>query len=224
MHILIIEDEEKLAQSLKKGLERSGYAVDYLLDGESGERRLNIRHKDYDFVILDLMLPGKSGFEVCKALRDRGITIPILILTARDTVDDKVSAFNNGADDYLTKPFSLEELLARIRAIGRRPNRVLEKELKVKDVVLDPNKREVYRGERKINLTLKEFELLSYLMRHPDQVLNREDIFIHLWDFADNSLSNTIDVHIKNLRSKLDDQDNEKLIETVRGVGYKIRG
>jgi len=224
MRILIIEDEEKLAQSLKKGLEKSGYAVDYLLDGESGERRLKTRHKDYDFVILDLMLPNKNGFEVCRSLRDEGITLPILILTARDTVNDKVLALDNGADDYLVKPFSLVELLARIRAVNRRPSGMLEEELHIQDVRLNPNTREVFRGDRKIELTLKEFELLQYLMRHPNQVLDRESIFLHLWDFADNSLSNTIDVHIKNLRKKLGGQENDKLVETIRGVGYKITG
>jgi DNA-binding response OmpR family regulator len=224
MRVLIVEDEEKLALSLKKGLEKSGYAVDYLLDGEAGERRLKTRHQDYDIVVLDLMLPGKSGFEVCRSLRDQGVTLPILVLTARDTVSDKVEALDSGADDYLVKPFSLEELLARMRAIHRRPNTVLEKELRVRDVVLNPNTREVHRGEEKINLTLKEFELLAYMMRHPNQVLNREDIFLHLWDFADNSLSNTIDVHIKNLRKKLGDKDHDRLVETVRGVGYKITG
>jgi DNA-binding response OmpR family regulator len=224
MRVLIVEDEEKLALSLKKGLEKSGYAVDYLLDGEAGERRLKTRHQDYDVVILDLMLPGKNGFEVCRSLRDQGVTLPILVLTARDTVNDKVEALDNGADDYLVKPFSLEELLARMRAINRRPNTVLEKELRVRDVTLNPNTREVYRGEEKVNLTLKEFELLAYMMRHPNQVLNREDIFLHLWDFADNSLSNTIDVHIKNLRKKLGDKDHDRLVETVRGVGYKITG
>lgn len=223
MRILIIEDEEKLAKSLKKGLEKNGYAVDYLTDGEAGERRIQMYQKDYDFVILDLMLPGKNGFEICKSVRDQGITVPILVLTARDTVDDKVTALNNGADDYLVKPFSFEELLARVRAVQRRPSETIVDELKVQDLTLNPATRVVSRGGEHLNLTLKEFELLHYLMRHPNQAMSREDIFVHLWDFADNSLSNTIDVHMKNLRKKIDDQKNEKLLETVRGVGYKIK-
>ncbi|MDE2019092.1 MAG: response regulator transcription factor [Patescibacteria group bacterium] len=224
MRILIIEDEEKLAESLKKGLEKSGYAVDYLTDGEAGQRRIEMAHKNYDLVILDLMLPGKSGFEICQAVRKRGIMTPILILTARDMTDDKILALDNGADDYLVKPFSFEELLARIRALLRRPPETLASELTAKDVVLKPTEREVYRGGRKIDLTLKEFELLHYLMRHPGEVLNREDIYSHLWDFEDNSFSNIIDVHIKNLRKKLQDQDEKnRLVETIRGVGYRLR-
>ena len=223
MRILIIEDEEKLAKSLKKGLEKNGYAVDYLTDGEAGERRIQMYQKDYDFVILDLMLPGKDGFAICKSVREQGITVPILVLTARDTTGDKVLALNNGADDYLVKPFSFEELLARVRAVQRRPSETMVDELKVQDLTLNPTTRVVTRGGEQLNLTMKEFELLHYLMRHPNQAMGREDIFVHLWDFADNSLSNTIDVHIKNLRKKIDDQKNDKLLETVRGVGYKIK-
>jgi len=225
MRILVIEDEEKLAQSLKKGLERSGYAVDYLLDGEAGERRLEVSHGDYDLIILDLMLPRKNGFEVCQSVRARGITTPILILTARDMMNDKVNALDAGGDDYLVKPFSFDELLARIRALLRRPVAGLTAELCVADITLKPASREVTRGGKKVALTLKEFELLHYLMRHPGEVLNREDIYTHLWDFADNSLSNTIDVHVKNLRKKLGDHDHhdKKLVETVRGVGYRLR-
>src|SRR3989344_6004681 len=177
MRILIIEDEEKLAKSLKKGLEKNGYAVDYLTDGEAGERRLQMYQKDYDFVILDLMLPGKNGFEICKSAREQGITVPILVLTARDTTDDKVLALNNGADDYLVKPFSFEELLARVRAVQRRPAGTIIDELKVRDLTLNPATRVVTRGGEQLNLTMKEFELLHYLMRHPNQAMSREDIF-----------------------------------------------
>ncbi len=225
MRILVIEDEEKLAQSLKKGLERSGYAVDYLLDGEAGSRRLELSHSDYDLVILDLMLPKKNGFEVCKEAREKGITIPILILTARDMTRDKVTALDAGGDDYLIKPFSFEELLARVRALLRRPVAGLTAELRIGELMLKPAEREVFVGDRKVDLTLKEFELLHYLMRHPGEVLNREEIYTHLWDFADNSLSNTIDVHIKNLRKKLGGNDHhaKKMVETVRGVGYRLK-
>ncbi len=226
MRILIIEDEEKLAKSIAHGLTQSGYAADFLLDGESGERRIELYHNDYDLVILDLMLPGKTGFEVCRSIRAKGITVPILILTARDAPGDKVQALDSGGDDYLVKPFSFEELLARIRALLRRPHQALNSDLQVRDILLKPAEREVYRGGNKIELTLKEFELLQYLMRHVGEVVSREDIYVHLWDFATNSLSNIIDVHIKNLRKKLGDvgdESKEQILETVRGVGYRLK-
>lgn len=224
MHILVVEDEEKLAKSLVRGLSQSGYAADYVLDGESAERRIDLYRNDYDLITLDLMLPGKSGFEVCKAIRDKGVTIPIIVIAARDTVEDKVEALNAGCDDYLIKPFSFDELLARVRALLRRPQETLLDELKIRDVSLKPAEREVYRNGKKINLTLKEFELLYYLMRNPGKVMNREDIYVHLWDFATNAMSNIIDVHVKNLRKKLgDDGDDEHFVETIRGVGYRIQ-
>jgi DNA-binding response OmpR family regulator len=223
MRILIIEDEEKLAESLKKGLERSGYATDYLLDGETGERRIELYHKDYDAVILDLMLPGKNGFEVCRSIRQKGFTLPILILTARDMSEDKILALDSGADDYLVKPFSFEELLARLRALLRRPTASLANELVMGTIVLKIAEREVYQGQEKVDLTLKEFELLHYLMRHPGEALSREDLYLHLWDFADNAMSNVIDAHVKNLRRKLGGRDKATTVETVRGVGYRLK-
>ena len=223
MRILIVEDEEKLAQAIKKGLEKEGYAADYLLDGESGQRRIQINHQDYDLIILDLMLPKITGFEVAKNVRDLGILTPILILTARDAIDDKVTALDTGADDYLVKPFSFEELYARVRALLRRPEQILPTELKVKDLSLNVNTRKVHRAGKEIPLTLKEFGLLEYLMRHPNQVLTREQILDHLWDFAFDSFSNIVDVHMKNLRKKVDQEYHDKLLETIRGVGYKIR-
>ena len=223
MRILVIEDEEKLAQSIKKGLETNGYAVDYILDGAEGEERIILYYKDYDLVILDLMLPNRSGLEICEEMRRRGITTPVLILTAREAVEDKIAALDKGSDDYLVKPFSFDELLARIRSLLRRPTSILPSHITVRDLSLDPAKREVYRTGKKINLTLKEFELLQYFMRHADLVLNREDIYTHLWDFADNSFSNTIDVHVKNLRHKLGYENDKEFIETVRGVGYRLK-
>lgn len=225
MRILIIEDEERLAKSLAHGLTQSGYAADYLTESEAGQRRIELYHQDYDLVIMDLMMPGKTGFEVCAEVRKQGIMIPILILTGRDAVDDKVKALDSGADDYLIKPFSFNELMARVRALLRRPTDGLTAELKTKDLVLRPAQREVFRNGKKIDLTLKEFELLHYLMRHPGKVLNREEIYVHLWDFAANSLSNTIDVHVKNLRKKLGDDGNGdgRLVETIRGVGYRLK-
>lgn len=223
MKVLIIEDEEKLAQSLKKGLERSGYAADYVLDGESGERRIELYHRDYDVVILDLMLPRKNGFEVCRDVRGRGLTLPILILTARDMTEDKILALDSGADDYLVKPFSFEELLARIRALLRRPPTSLNNEITVGTLALKLAEREIYQSRKKIDLTLKEFELLHYLMRHPGQAVGREDLYLHLWDFADNAMSNIIDAHVKNLRRKLDIGQQGTTIETVRGIGYRVK-
>ena len=223
MRILIIEDEKKLAESLKKGLERSGYATDYLLDGETGERRIELYHKDYDAVVLDLMLPGKNGFEVCRSVRQKGFTLPILILTARDMAEDKILALDSGADDYLVKPFSFDELLARLRALLRRPAASLANELETGTLVMKIAEREVYQGQEKIDLTLKEFELLHYLMRHPGEALGREDLYLHLWDFADNAMSNVIDAHVKNLRKKLGGHDKATNIETVRGVGYRLK-
>jgi len=224
MRILIIEDEEKLAQALKKGLEKDGYAADYIMDGEAGQRRIELSHKDYDLVILDLMLPKRSGFEVCKNVRELNILIPILILTARDAIEDKVGVLDSGADDYLVKPFSFEELLARVRALLRRPEQSLPLEIRIGDLVLNTTTRKVHRQDNEILLTLKEFGLLEYMMRHPNQVLTREQILDHLWDFAFDSFSNVVDVHIKNLRKKVDGNYDEKLLETIRGVGYKIKG
>ncbi len=223
MRILIVEDEEKLALSLKKGLEKEGFAVDYIMDGEAGERRIIISHKDYDLIILDLMLPGKDGFQICRTVREQQINVPILVLTARDATDDKVAALDAGADDYLVKPFSFEELMARVRALLRRPEQTLPNELVVKDLKLDTTTRKVTRKGKEINLTLKEFNLLEYLMRNADQVLTREQILDHLWDFAFDSFSNVVDVHIKNLRKKIDGTHHEKLLETIRGVGYRIK-
>lgn len=222
MRALIIEDEIKLAESLKKGLERSGYAADYVMDGEAGERRLELYHKDYDVVILDLMLPKKNGFEVCRSVREKGFTIPILILTARDMTDDKVLALDSGADDYLIKPFSLNELLARLRALLRRPAATLKNDLSLGTITMKVAEREVFQNGKKLDLTLKEFELLHYLMRHPGQAIGREDLYLHLWDFADNAMSNIIDAHVKNLRHKLGAGAEGTTIETVRGVGYRI--
>jgi DNA-binding response OmpR family regulator len=223
MRILIVEDEEKLATALKKGLEKEGFAVDYLMDGIAAARRILLSHKDYDAIILDLMLPGKDGFEICKEVREQDITTPILILTARDAVEDKVAVLNSGADDYLVKPFLFEELMARIRALLRRPEQALPNELAVRDLRLDANTRRVTRRGKEITLTLKEFNLLEYLMRHAGQVISREKILDHIWDFGFDSFSNVVDVHTKNLRKKIDEPYNEKLLETIRGVGYRIK-
>jgi DNA-binding response OmpR family regulator len=222
MRVLIIEDEEKLAQSLKKSLEREGYAVDYVTDGEAGQRRIEMYHTDYDLVILDLMLPKKTGFEVCKNVRGQKIKVPILILTAKYGTHDKIDALDSGADDYLIKPFALDELLARVRALMRRPPESLSPELRCGDMVMNLATREVTRNGKSIPLTVKEFALLEYLMRHPNQVLNRNQISDHIYGFDFDSFSNVVDVHIKNLRRKIETKGN-KILETVRGVGYRLR-
>jgi DNA-binding response OmpR family regulator len=223
MRILIVEDEEKLAISLKKGLEREGFSADYVLDGEEAEKRITYHHGDYDVIMMDVMLPKKDGYAICKEIRSVGIDTPVLMLTAKSGTEDKIVGLDSGADDYLIKPFSFEELLARLRALLRRPHESLPKELRVDDLVLNTVTRTVIRREKEITLTLKEFELLEYLMRNKDRVLNREQILSHAWDFNFDSFSNVIDVHIKNLRRKVDGPYAKKLIETVRGVGYRIK-
>ena len=223
MRILIIEDQEKLAKSLKKGLEQEGYSADFLQDGESGQRRIENKSKDYDAVILDLMLPKKDGLEVCKAWRDQGISIPVLMLTAKDTLGDKVTGLDSGADDYLIKPFGFEELLARLRALLRRPREALPPELKAGDLILNSKAKQVFCRGKEIVLTLKEFSLLEYLMRQQNAVVSREQILEHIWDFSYTSLTNVVDVHIKNLRKKLGEQDYGQNIQTIRGLGYRFK-
>lgn len=223
MKILIVEDQEKLAQLLKKGLEREGFAADYVLDGEAGQRRLELNHKDYDAVVLDLMLPKKSGFEVCKAVRDLKISVPILVLTAKDSVEDKVALLNAGADDYLIKPFSFQEVLARIRALLRRPENTLPTELQAGPLTLNPATRQVINNGQEVPLTLKEFSLLEFLMRHSNQIVEREQIITSVWDFDVDVFNNVVDVYINKLRNKLDNGRSRGIIETVRGIGYRLK-
>lgn len=219
----MVEDEEKLAKHLKVGLEQEGFAVDCRLDGLEGQKYIESNHENLDVVLLDLMLPLKNGVEVCKAVRENNIHTPILMLTARSTTDDKIQGFGAGADDYLTKPFSFEELLARIRAIVRRPKGLLPAKMKVGNLVLDPNIRKAFFKDKELSLTLKEFNLLEYFMEYPNQVLTREQIVDKLWDFNFDSFSNVVDVHIKNLRKKIEASGNDKILETIRGVGYRLK-
>ncbi len=221
MKILIVEDQENLAKLIKKGLESEGFTADYVLDGESAQRRIEMNSKDYDLVILDVMLPKKTGTEICNDVRTKKIMIPIIMLTARDQNNDVINGLNVGADDYLVKPFEFEVLLARIKALLRRPKVVLSPTLTVRDIALNPVTKQVFRKKQEIKLTLKEFALLEYLIRHPNQVLNREQILSNLWDFAFDSFSNVVDVHVTNLRKKLKDKDGS-LIKTIYGIGYKL--
>ena len=223
MKILVIEDQESLAQLLKKALKQEGFSVDYVTDGEAGQKRIELYHKDYELVIMDLMMPKKSGFEVCKNIREMGIAVPILILTAKDDVADKITLLNLGADDYLVKPFSFKELLARIQAILRRPKQSYSKELKAGPIRMNPQTREVFCGEKALNLTLKEFSILEYLMRHPDQVINRDQLLLNNWDFDMASFNNVVDVYINRLRNKLDKNRKSEIIETIRGIGYRLK-
>ena len=223
MRILVVEDEEKLAKGLPAGLEKNGYAVDIIGNGEKAFNRLSLNHIDYDLVILDLMLPGMDGFSITKALRERNITTPILILTARDETERKIELLLTGADDYLVKPFSFEELLARIAAIFRRPQVTLPPKLAVQDIELDSSTLKVKKGEEEIPLTLKEFMLLEHFMRNPNKVINREDLLSHLWDFNYSAFSNVVDVHVKNLRKKLGWGSSKGVLETIRGVGYRLK-
>jgi DNA-binding response OmpR family regulator len=222
MRILIIEDEKNLAESLKFTMETFGYAVDFVTDGEEGERRILINHKEYDLVILDWMLPHKDGLQICKSVRSQNISIPILILTARFDLKDKVAALNAGADDYLVKPFSIEELEARVRALLRRPAQAINKVLEVGTLKLDITTHKVTINDKIVRLTPKEFSLLEYLMRQSGKVVPREQLMDHLWGFDFNSFSNVIDVHMKNLRRKLKFK-TRSFIETVRGIGYRIK-
>ena len=221
MKILLIEDNKKLSESLKKGLDREGYAVDQLFDGASAETRILNRSKDYDLAILDVMLPGKSGLEVCAACREKNITLPVLMLTAKDTVGDKVLGLDAGADDYLIKPFAFEELLARIRALLRRPKEQVPLVLSAGGIKLDERAKKAFADGAEIPLTLREFSILEFFLRHPNQVLTREQILSHVWEFSFNSLSNVVDVHIKNLRKKLGTNYGKRL-QTLRGAGYKF--
>lgn len=218
--ILIIEDDEAILKFLRRGLAYEGYQVDIAPDGETG---LSVaRDQPPDLVILDWMLPGLDGLEVCRRLRSGG-PLPILMLTAKDNVSDRVEGLDAGADDYMVKPFSLDELLARIRALLRRSQPSRPKVLSFRDLTLDTGTRQAKRGDRVISLTAKEYELLELFMRHPRQVLTRDLIFDHVWDYDFGGESNIIEVYIRYLRQKLELEEEPRLIHTVRGMGYVLR-
>ncbi|HLM83955.1 MAG TPA: response regulator transcription factor [Candidatus Bathyarchaeia archaeon] len=221
MRVLIIEDQENLAKLVKSGLEAEGFSADCVFEGEAGFNRISMNHKDYDLVLLDWMLPKMNGDEICRDVRKKGIDIPILMLTAKDGARDMIAGLDCGADDYLTKPFSFDVLVARIRAILRRPKTTLPVELSSNGITLNPATKKVFREKKEIELTLKEFALLEYLMRNRGVAVTRDQILSNIWDFAFDSFANVVDVHITNLRKKLGDK-NAKIVETVRGVGYRM--
>ncbi|MGR3317422.1 MAG: heavy metal response regulator transcription factor [Candidatus Anammoxibacter sp.] len=220
MKILIVEDEKEMAGYLKQGLEQNSFAVDLTYNGTDGLHMAT--HEDYDLMILDIMLPGCDGKTILKQVRDMDIRTPVIFLTAKDSVSDKVDGLNRGADDYVVKPFSFSELMARIQACIRRSSGRAYSVLKVKDLTLDPVTRKVHRGKQFIALQPVEFSVLEYLMQNAGRVLTRTTISEHVWDTNFESFSNVVDVHISKLRNKIDKNSDKKLIHTVRKVGYVI--
>lgn len=218
MRILVVEDEPRMASVLAKGLREQSYAVDVVSDGEAVLYQAAIN--DYDVIVLDVLLPQRDGYDVCRELRKRGNATPVLMLTARATVDDRVTGFDAGADDYLTKPFSFRELLARIRALLRRDAQLRPDVLEIGDLVVDAASHRVYRANHQVQLTAKEYALLEYLARRTGEIVSRTDIATHVWDENFDLLSNTIEVYINRLRKKIDDQHSVKLLHTRRGEGY----
>jgi DNA-binding response OmpR family regulator len=223
MRVLIVEDEQRLVRLMRRVLENERYVVDTAFDGEEGIEKAG--SGTYDLIILDVMLPHRDGMEVCRWLRAHKIGSPILMLTARDQLEDKVAGLDAGADDYLTKPFDFEELLARLRALSRRaPATPQEPVLRVSDLTMDLSRHEVRRNGRSIPLTVREFALLEYLMRHPGQALSRAQITSHVWPYDSEAVSNIVDIYIHYLREKVDRGFDAPLIQTIRGIGYSIRG
>jgi two-component system OmpR family response regulator len=220
MRVLLVEDEIKMARAVRRGLEQEGYAVDVAPDGE--EAIFQAAENEYDAVVLDVMLPGLNGFEVCRDMRSRGRWAPVLMLTARDAVEDRIHGLDVGADDYLVKPFAFGELLARLRALIRRGPHERPPILEVDDVVLDPASHRVTRAGQEVVLSGREFALLEYLMHHAGRVLTRRQIMEHVWDYNYEGLSNVVDVYVGYLRKKLERPFGTTLISTVRGVGYVV--
>jgi two-component system, OmpR family, response regulator len=218
---LIIEDELRMASLIRRGLAKEGLAVDVAKSGEDGLWMAEAT--DYDVIVLDVMLPGIDGFETCRRLRTSGVWAPVLMLTARDSVEDRVAGLDTGADDYLVKPFAFAELLARLRALARRGEAERPSVLEVGDLRLDPAAHRVSRGSSEIRLSAKEFALLETFMRRADEVLSRYDLLEHAWDFAYENRSNVVDVYVRHLRQKIDEPFGRRSLETVRGAGYRLR-
>lgn len=220
MRVLVVEDEERLAGLIGQGLSDEGHPVEVVHSAEEADDFLSVA--EFDAIVLDIMLPGMSGLDLCRKLRAARNQTPILLLTARDAVEDRVVGLDAGADDYLVKPFAFAELSARLRALSRRPAEALDPVLQAGDLRLDPATRRVWRGEDEIDLPNKQFRILEVLMRHPNQVLTRAMITDHVWDYDAPNSPNVVDVHIRALRRALDEPYETKLIQTVRGAGYRI--
>jgi two-component system OmpR family response regulator len=221
MRVLVVEDEIRMADVIRRSLTKEGMAADVARDGDEALSMSTV--VDYDAIVLDVMLPHRSGFEVCTVLRERGVWSPVLMLTARDGIEDRVAGLDCGADDYLVKPFALAELHARLRSLVRRGRPERPAVLRVGSLRLDPARREVHRGEVQIDLSAKEFALLEALMRRPGDVLTRLDLIDEAWDIAYETRSNIVDVYIRRLRAKLDDPFGTSSLQTVRGAGYRLR-
>jgi two-component system, OmpR family, response regulator len=221
MRVLVVEDDPRMAELLRRGLQEEGYAVDVAGSGEEGVWLGT--ENEYDAVVLDVMLPDGDCFEVCRRLRQEDRWAPVVMLTARDAVQDRVAGLDAGADDYMTKPFSFQELFARVRALVRRGVGERPAVLEVGDLALDPATRRVHRGDEELSLTAKEAALLEYFLRHPGEVLTRAQIIEHVWDFAYDGGSNVVDVYVRYLREKVDRPFGRRSIETVRGAGYRLR-
>ncbi|MEK6303524.1 MAG: response regulator transcription factor [Acidobacteriota bacterium] len=218
MRFLLVEDEPRVARFIAKGLREQGYAVDIAQDGEDALYKVSI--SAYDLIVLDVLLPGRSGFAVCKDLRGAGIKVPILMLTARDAIEDRIEGLDSGADDYLTKPFDFNELLARLRALLRRANDLRPAILEIADLTLNTADHSVTRGGKNISLTAKEYSLLEFFMLREGKIVSRDEIAEHVWDENFDPFSNVIDVYVRRLRKKLDDDSDRPLIRTRRGEGY----
>lgn len=221
MRILLVEDEEKVASFVKRGLEEDDYQVEISSDGEEGLELALTNH--YDLIIMDVMLPKKDGLTVIRELREKDEVVPVLCLTAKDSVDDVVAGLDSGSDDYLTKPFAFAELIARVRALLRRPQLDRGAEIFFSDLRLDPVAHKVWRSDQLIELTAKEYSLLEYFVRNPNQTLTRTQIAEHVWDYTFDSFTNIIDVYVNYLRKKVDKDFDKRLIHTVRGVGYVLK-
>lgn len=222
MRLLIVEDEQQLGSNLKKILELKGFAVDWVEDGEKALSRATLYHSDYDVIILDLSLPSMDGMALTRAIRAEKITTPIIILTGKGETESKVDLLNAGADDYVVKPFSHEELIARIASVSRRPATMPTVVHTVGDITIDTATHKVYMDDKEIALTLKEYALLECFLRRPGEVFTREELSNHVWDFNSMTWSNVLDVHMKNLRKKLERTERSPRFETVRGVGYRF--
>jgi DNA-binding response OmpR family regulator len=220
MRILVVEDEKRLAEIIKRGLCEEGYSVDAAFDGEEAENLAACI--PYDLILLDIILPKKDGIEVCLSLRQKKIKTKILMLTAKDSIGDKVKGLDSGADDYLVKPFDFEELCARIRALLRREENLTLPKLQTGDLIMDTSARQVFKKEIRIDLTSKEYAMLEFLMRHPNIVITRTMFEQHVWNLELDSSSNLVDVFIRKLRLKIDDEGKDSLIQTVKGAGYRM--